>query len=136
MILSLSDFLGDNIVVVVLILLGGILGTIGYLKRNVFAKYLPHDDIDQTPEEILQDELDSLLVTEKYNPVEKKTKEQELLDDDELSILKIIQSNRNGIHTFAGRKIGTWLDLQYCVRFWCYLLEWFLERLTDIPDYS
>ena len=83
MILSLSDFLGDNIVVVVLILLGGILGTIGYLKRNVFAKYLPHDDIDQTPEEILQDELDSLLVTEKYNPVEKKTKEQELLDDDD-----------------------------------------------------
>ena len=83
MILSLSDFLSDNIVVVVLILLGLILGTIGYLKRNVFAKYLPHDDIDQTPEEILQDELDNLLVTEKYNPVVKKTKEQELLDDDD-----------------------------------------------------
>ena len=59
-----------------------------------------------------------------------------LLDDDELSILKIIQSNRNGIHTFAGRKIGTWLDLQYCVRFWCYLLEWILDRMPDIPDYS
>jgi len=60
----------------------------------------------------------------------------ELLDDDELSALKEIQSNRNGIHSFEGRTIGTWFDLQYCVRFWCYLLEWILERLPDIPDYS
>ena len=83
MLLSLSDFLSDNIVVVVLILLGVILGTIGYLKRNLFAKYLNHDDDDQTPEEILQDELDSILVTEKYNPNEKKLKEKNLLDDDD-----------------------------------------------------
>ena len=60
----------------------------------------------------------------------------ELLDDDELSTLKEIQSNRNGIHSFEGRTIGTWLDLQYCVRFWCYLLEWILDRLPDVPDYS
>lgn len=59
-----------------------------------------------------------------------------LLDDDELSTLKCIQSNRNGIHSFEGRTIGTWFDLQYCVRFWCYLLEWILEKLPDIPDYS
>jgi len=60
---------------------------------------------------------------------------KELLDDDELSALKAIQSNRNGIHSFEGRVIGSWADLQYCVRFWCYLLEWILERLPDIPDY-
>lgn len=60
----------------------------------------------------------------------------ELIDDDELSILKEIQSNRNGIHSFEGRTIGTWSDLQYCVRFWCYLLEWILDRLPDIPDYT
>lgn len=59
-----------------------------------------------------------------------------LLDDDELLTLKSIQSNRNGIHSFEGRTIGTWFDLQYCVRFWCYLLEWILEKLPDIPDYS
>ncbi len=59
-----------------------------------------------------------------------------LLDDNELSTLKQIQSNRNGIHSFEGRTIGTWFDLQYCVRFWCYLLEWILNRLPDIPDYS
>ena len=58
------------------------------------------------------------------------------LDDDELSILKEIQSNRNGIHSFERRTIGTWFNLQYCVRFWCYLLELILERLPDIPDYS
>ena len=32
-----------------------------------------------------------------------------LLDDDELWTLKSIQSNRNGIHSFEGRTIGTWL---------------------------
>lgn len=25
--------------------------------------------------------------------------------------------NRNGIHSFEERTIGTWYDLQYCVRF-------------------
>lgn len=60
----------------------------------------------------------------------------ELLDDDEISALKEIQSNRNGIHSFERRTIGTWFDLQYCVRFWCYLLEWILEKLPEIPDYS
>lgn len=60
----------------------------------------------------------------------------ELMDEDEIFYLKCIQSNRNGIHSFEGRTIGTWSDLQYSVRFWCYLLEWILQRLPDIPDYS
>lgn len=59
---------------------------------------------------------------------------QGLMDEDELSYLRIIQSNRNGIHSFQKRTLGTWNDLQYCVRFWCYLLDWILDRLPDIPD--
>lgn len=59
---------------------------------------------------------------------------QELLDEDEIQYLRIIQSNRNGIHSFESRTIGTWSDLQYATRFWCYLLEWILNRLPDIPD--
>ena len=60
----------------------------------------------------------------------------ELMDEDELDYLKTIQSNRNGIHSFENRTIGTWSDLQYSVRFWCYLLEWILNRLPEVPDYS
>ena len=59
----------------------------------------------------------------------------ELMDDDELFYLKCIQSNRNGIHSFQSREIGTWNDLQFCIRFFCYLLEWIIDRLPDIPDY-
>ena len=58
------------------------------------------------------------------------------MDQDDISYLKDIQSNRNGIHSFEERTIGTWNDLQYCVRFWCYLLEWIMNRLPDIPDYN
>lgn len=61
---------------------------------------------------------------------------QGLLDEDEINYLRGIQSNRNGIHSFESREMGTWNDLQYAVRFWCYLLEWILFRLPDIPDYD
>ena len=61
---------------------------------------------------------------------------QKLMDEDDIFYLKSIQSNRNGIHSFEERTIGTWYDLKYCVRFWCYLLEWILNHLPDIPDYS
>ena len=61
---------------------------------------------------------------------------QELLDDEEILYLRTIQSNRNGIHSFEDRNIGNWNDLQYAVRFWCYLLEWVQFRLPDIPDYE
>ena len=57
----------------------------------------------------------------------------ELFNVDELDCLKTIQSNRNGIHSFQSRTIGTWADLQYSVRFFCYLMEWVLNRLPDIP---
>ena len=83
MIYSISDFLSDNSVIIIVLILGAILGVTYYLKRNVLAKYNPIDDEDdQTPEEILQDELDSILVTEKYNPnAEKKNKD--ILDEDD-----------------------------------------------------
>lgn len=60
----------------------------------------------------------------------------ELVDEDELSYLRLIQSNRNGIHSFQSRKIGSWNYLQFSVRFFCYLLDWVINRLPDIPDYE
>jgi nitrogen regulatory protein PII-like uncharacterized protein len=59
-----------------------------------------------------------------------------LMDKDEIDNLKTIQSNRNGIHSFQSRMIGNWHNLQYSVRFFCYLMEWIIERLPDIPDYD
>ncbi len=58
----------------------------------------------------------------------------ELFEEDEITYLKEIQSNRNGIHSFESRTIGTWSDLQQCIRFFCYLMEWELNHLPDIPD--
>lgn len=59
---------------------------------------------------------------------------QKLFDDDEIFYIKMIQSNRNGIHSFENRSIDDWNNLQYASRFWCYLLEWILSRMPDIPD--
>lgn len=58
----------------------------------------------------------------------------ELFDEDEIDYLKMIQSNRNGVHAFQSRKIGTWADLQHGVRFFCYLMDWVLEHIPDISD--
>ncbi len=56
----------------------------------------------------------------------------ELFSEDEIDYLKCIQSNRNGIHSFQSRNMGTWNDLQYSVRFFCYLQEWIISHLPDI----
>ncbi|BCJ93600.1 hypothetical protein acsn021_11690 [Anaerocolumna cellulosilytica] len=61
-------------------------------------------------------------------------KSEKLFDEDEYNYLREIQSNRNGIHSFKSRIIGSWGDLQYSVRFFCYLLEWVINHLPDIPD--
>lgn len=58
----------------------------------------------------------------------------ELFEEDELDYLRLIQSNRNGIHSFQSRTMGTWFDLKYCVRFFCYLMEWVLNHLPDLPE--
>ena len=60
--------------------------------------------------------------------------ELQLFDEEEVSYLRQIQLNRNGVHTFQRRTIGTWTDLQYCVRFFCFLLEWVLFHLPDVPN--
>lgn len=52
------------------------------------------------------------------------------------NIIKDIQANRNGIHSFQQREIGNWNDLQYSIRFFCYLLDWVCYHLPDIPDYD
>lgn len=85
MILGFSDFLTDNAVIIILVLLGAILITVSYLKKNVLPKYNGenNDDDYQTPEEILQDEMDNLVVTEKYNPTAKVKKKENLYDDDD-----------------------------------------------------
>ena len=58
----------------------------------------------------------------------------DLFDEDEIFYLKSIQSSRNGIHSFQERDIGNWEDLRYSARFFCYLLEWVIDHLPDIPD--
>ena len=82
MLLSFGDFLTENAVIIILLILGAILITVSYLKRNVLSRYNdPNSDDDyQTPEEILQDEMDSLVVTEKYIPTQ-KTKKKDILND-------------------------------------------------------
>lgn len=60
----------------------------------------------------------------------------ELFSEDEISYLRNIQANRNGIHSFQQRELGNWNDLQYSVRFFCYLLDWVSYNLPDIPDYD
>lgn len=57
-----------------------------------------------------------------------------LIDEDETFYLKMIQSNRYGIHSFQNRSIGTWNDLQYATRFLCYFMERVMNHLPDIPD--
>lgn len=81
MILSFGDFLSNNPVIVIIVILGAILGIAYTLKKKVFGKY-HDDDIEQTPEEILQEELDTLLVTERYVP-NANTKPKDILDEDD-----------------------------------------------------
>lgn len=57
-----------------------------------------------------------------------------LFDEDEIFYLETIKSNRNGIHSFKERSIGNWNDFQYSFRFFCYLMEWVMNRLPDLPD--
>lgn len=59
----------------------------------------------------------------------------DLMDEDEIFYLKGIQSNRNGIHSFQHREIGNWNDLQFSVRFFCYLLDWVIYHLPDYEEF-
>ena len=48
---------------------------------------------------------------------------QKILDEDDIGVLRVIQSNRNGIHVYMGRSMGTWMDLQNAIRHMGAILE-------------
>jgi nitrogen regulatory protein PII-like uncharacterized protein len=54
-----------------------------------------------------------------------------IVDADDVCILRTIQSNRNCVHAYSDRFIGTFADLKYCIRFFCYLMECFTSRFPD-----
>jgi hypothetical protein len=58
----------------------------------------------------------------------------EIFDKDDIDELRNIQSNRNCIHAYMERIIGTWMDLQYATRFFGYLMENMLNRFPDIDN--
>ena len=93
----------------------------GSLKRAVKVTIKDHTK-EHPVQKIMLDELIQL-----YTALD-------LFAEDEVDYLKAIQANRNGIHSFPSRTIGTWADLQYSVRFFCYLMDWVLNHLPDIPD--
>lgn len=54
-----------------------------------------------------------------------------ILDKDDIEILRSIQKNRNCIHAYMDREIGLWSQLQYCIRFFCALIETLIFRMTE-----
>lgn len=60
--------------------------------------------------------------------------QQNLFDDDTIWYLRLIQQNRNAIHAYMDRTIGTWNDLQYATRFFVAFLNEMMFRLPELPD--
>ncbi len=58
----------------------------------------------------------------------------EIFDKDDIDELRNIQSNRNCIHAYMERRIGTWMDLQYSTRFFCYMMENMRYRFPNIDN--
>lgn len=54
-----------------------------------------------------------------------------ILDQDDIEVLRSIQKNRNCIHAYMDRDIGLWSEMQYCIRFFCALLETLTFRLPE-----
>lgn len=54
-----------------------------------------------------------------------------ILDQDDIEVLRSIQKNRNCIHAYMDRKIGLRSELQYCIRFFCALLETLAFRMPE-----
>lgn len=59
---------------------------------------------------------------------------QNILDEDDIFILRIIQSNRNGIHAYMGREMGTWMDLQNAIRHMGAIIELLTSKLPVAMD--
>ncbi|NLB80345.1 MAG: hypothetical protein GX800_01700 [Clostridiaceae bacterium] len=58
----------------------------------------------------------------------------DIFDQDDIEMLRRVQFNRNCIHAYMDRNIGTWSDLQYTVRFFIYLLEKLMNSYPDLDD--
>lgn len=75
----------------------------------------------------------------KMHPVEKVMLDEiisfyeksKILDQDDIEVLRSIQKNRNCIHAYMDRDIGLWSEMQYCIRFFCALLETLTFRLPE-----
>ena len=75
----------------------------------------------------------------KVHPVEKVMLDEiisfyeknEILDQKDIEVLRSIQKNRNCIHAYMDRDIGLWSDFQYCIRFFCALLETLTFRMPE-----
>lgn len=75
----------------------------------------------------------------KMHPVEKVMLDEiisfyeknKILDQDDIEVLRSIQKNRNCIHAYMDRDIGLWSEMQYCIRFFCVLLETLTFRLPE-----
>lgn len=75
----------------------------------------------------------------KLHPVEKVMLDEiisfyeknEILDQKDIEVLRSIQKNRNCIHAYMDRDIGLWSDFQYCIRFFCALLETLTFRMPE-----
>lgn len=91
------------------------------LKRAIREKIEEHT-VEHKIQKVMLDELIQLSTS------------LNLFEEDETRCLKDIQSYRNGIHSFQPRDIGNWYDLKYSIHFFCYLMEWVLFHLPDIPD--
>ena len=59
-----------------------------------------------------------------------------LLKDDEIKMLRIVQINRNCIHSFKSREIGDYNELMRCVYFYICLLDMLIQRLPDCDCYD
>lgn len=54
---------------------------------------------------------------------------QSLVDEDDISLMRMIQSNRNGIHAYMERDMGTWNDMQYAFRYLGAIIELLTSKL-------
>lgn len=92
----------------------------GLSLKNAFKSSIKKHTTYHSIEKIMLDELIQFYI------------ENKIVDKDEITLLRKIQQNRNCIHSYMDRDIGTWQNLQYSVRFLVYLMESFIERLPDV----
>ena len=101
----------------------------GFLEQG-YARSLKNSIKDTIKNHTIEHQVEKIMLNELIQLYDSL----DLLEEDELNSLKTIQANRNGIHSFQNRSIGSWEELKYSIRFFCYLLEWIIYHLPDIPE--